>query len=585
MKSFNHNVSALVLAVCVTLFFALLLPHHLHLQEQQQLFLFDWQYISEVLSVPGGLADVMGRFCTQFFIYAWVGAAIVGLLIAAIWRLMRLVVSSFSHDVSAWGWADGLLLLPSGLLMGYMCDENALFGTLWAIMLSMLATVVLAKISNWRIQCLIGVIGSVAMYWLVGPLAVVFVVLSSLYLVSREKNTSVGITVALMVVLFVIQPMIARRLVSIDMDRLLYGVHYYRILVVHPSLPWLSALSIICASIICMMIKDKAKAIIRIASNGFAGLLICLLIWHELYNPKVEKVLAYDFMVRCHQWDRIIDTASRQSPNNAFCTTVLNLALAQKGKLTERMFDYQQSGIAGLIPAFQRDAISPMAAAEVFYYIGMVNSAQRFVFEAQEAIPDFQKSGRCYKRLAETNIINGNYEVARKYLASLQKSWYYRQWATETMSLLDNEAAIAKHREYGYLRKFKLTDDFFFSDREIIQMLGSLFMSNRHNRLAFEYLEAANLLTCNLEMFVQCIGLNSDINYPVVPTIYQQAIMLWWAREHNASEGLPNGVRHDIASQFNRFAAAIQSQPVNYDKLKEQFGNTYWYYYFTNIQK
>lgn len=325
MKSFNHNISALVLAVSVMLFFALFLPHHLHLQEQQQLFLFDWQYISEVLSVPGGLADVMGRFCTQFFIYAWVGAAIVGLLVAAVLWLMRLVAASFSRDDSSSGWADGLLLLPSGLLIGYMCDENALLGTIWAIVLSMLATVAVANISNWRVRCLTGVIGSVAMYWLAGPLSVVFVVLSSLLLVLKERSTTVGITVASMVVLFAIQPMIARKLVPIDMDRLLYGVHYYRILVSHPSLPWLSALAIICASILCMMINNKAKTAIRIASNGFAGLLICLLIWQVWYNPKVEKVLAYDFMARCHQWDRIIDTASHEAPNNAFCTTVLNL--------------------------------------------------------------------------------------------------------------------------------------------------------------------------------------------------------------------------------------------------------------------
>ena len=68
-------------------------------------------------------------------------------------------------------------------------------------------------------------------------------------------------------------------------------------------------------------------------------------------------------------------------------------------------------------------------------------------------------------------------------------------------------------------------------------------------------------------------------------TVFQQAVMLWWARGHNASEGLPNGVRPDIAARFNGFAAAIQSKPVNHDKLQSQFGKTYWYYYFTNKQQ
>ena len=56
----------------------------------------------------------------------------------------------------------------------------------------------------------------------------------------------------------------------------------------------------------------------------------------------------------------------------------------------------------------------------------MITVAQRTVFEAQEAILDFQKSGRCYQRLAQTYLILGNYEVARKYLIALQKTLFYR---------------------------------------------------------------------------------------------------------------------------------------------------------------
>lgn len=41
------------------------------------------------------------------------------------------------------------------------------------------------------------------------------------------------------------------------------------------------------------------------------------------------------------------------------------------------------------------------------------------MFEAMEAIPDYKKSGRAYMRLAETNLINGQYAVAAKYLLAL----------------------------------------------------------------------------------------------------------------------------------------------------------------------
>ena len=585
MKKYRNTsfILPMIVVVCVTLFLALFCPHHLHFQEQEQLFLYDIGYCADILSVPGGFSDLLGRFFTQFFIYAWLGAAIIAVLsviiLMQLQQLRMLLALSNTRN-----WSDGLLLIPSGLLVAFVCDEHALVGTFFALILSLLYTYIIIVTKRVRLACLLALAGSVVMYWLAGPLAVIGILLSAFGLMRKERSMTVHASVFFSLALFAIMPLWARQLVSVDMSRLFFGVHYYRVLVIHPLLPWLAALSAVIAVLAGFWQKaDNRKQ--AVMSNVIVILLLSLSIWQFSYNPKAEKVLAYDFMARCRQWDKIIETADKEAPNNAFCTTVLNLALAQKGKMTERMFDFEQNGLAGLIPAFQRDAISPLAASEVFYHIGLINSAQRFVFEAQEAIPDFQKSSRCYKRLAETNLINGNYDVARKYLTTLQKTWYYREWATKTSALLNDDNAIGRHKEYGTLRQLKVNDSFFYSDRDMVNMLGKLFMTNKHNRLAFEYLETTCLLTCDLDMFVNCLGLNSEINYPVIPSIFQQAIMLWWARGHNASEGLPNGVRPDIAARFNGFATAIQSKPVNHDKLQSQFGKTYWYYYFTNKQQ
>ena len=129
----------------------------------------------------------------------------------------------------------------------------------------------------------------------------------------------------------------------------------------------------------------------------------------------------------------------------------------------------------------------------------MINVAQRTVFEAQEAILDFQKSGRCYKRLAQTNLINGSYEVARKYLMALQKTLFYRKWANETLALLENEKAIANHPEYGRLRQMAYKEDFYFSDHVTPEMLESLYFSNIDNGMAYQYLIAYYLLTGDRE--------------------------------------------------------------------------------------
>ena len=218
-------------------------------------------------------------------------------------------------------------------------------------------------------------------------------------------------------------------------------------------------------------------------------------------NFKAEKVMQYDFMARHQQWNRILATINAEKPNNQIGVTVQNLALGMHGLLADHLFEFNQNGILGLLPDVQSDATSPMPTAEAFYQLGMINVAQRTVFEAQEAILDFQKSGRCYKRLAQTNLINGNYEVARKYLTALQKTLFYSDWANETLQLLGNEEAIAKHPEYGRLRKSVYKDNAFFSDHVTPDMLESLYFSNKDNSLAYQYLVAYYILTNDRERY------------------------------------------------------------------------------------
>ena len=138
----------------------------------------------------------------------------------------------------------------------------------------------------------------------------------------------------------------------------------------------------------------------------------------------------------------------------------------------DRMFEFYQNGTEGLLPEFQRDFTSPLPTSEAYYHLGMVNTAQRFTFEAMEAIPNFNKSGRCFKRLAETNLINGQYEVAAKYLRLLRKTIFYRDWAEDAMTYLYNEEKINAHKEWGWLRQIRYTEDFLFSSQETDIMLA-----------------------------------------------------------------------------------------------------------------
>ena len=123
MNSVKYLINSLF-GVAVLLFFGLAYPHHLHYQEQYQLFLFDSTYVWDIVKQPGGVADLLGRFCTQFFLYAWVGALIIALLLSAIQlltlRLFKVHSSQFIVHSSY-----GLSFVPSFLLRLFLLDENA----------------------------------------------------------------------------------------------------------------------------------------------------------------------------------------------------------------------------------------------------------------------------------------------------------------------------------------------------------------------------------------------------------------------------------------------------------------------------
>ena len=452
MSSVRYLISSLF-CVAVILFFGMAYPHHLHYQEQFQLFLFDSNYVWDIVKQPGGVAVLLGRFCTQFFLYAWVGAVIIGLLLTAI----QLLTSRFVGD----GWLYGLSFVPSFLLWIFLLDEHALLGGVWAVMITLHAVWQIVRLpKGWQRYVAIVFLLPV-LYWMVGPSWT--------------------------------------------------GSHYYRYPNVAPTLlyaAWLSAIVIPLLAYVCRKwIKPSKGYVVSLCSFVLVAGVMGSIVWKNA-NFKAEKVMQYDFMASHQQWNRIIETANKEKPNNQIGVTVQNLALAMRGVLLDQMQNYNQNGIAGLLPDVQSDATSPMPTAEAFYQLGMINVAQRTVFEAQEAILDFQKSGRCYKRLAQTNLINGNYEVARKYLMALQKTLFYSDWANETLPLLGDEDPIAKHPEYGRLRKWAYKDNFFFSDHVTPEMLESLYSGCTDNSMAYQYLIAYYMLTGDRERYNNFISKN-----------------------------------------------------------------------------
>ena len=565
-------VMTILTGVAIYCFFAFLYPYHLHFQEQYQLFEWTGAYFASVAGVPGGLADWLGRFITQFFYHAPAGAALMAVLLCGVQLLTWAACKHRTLVVYA------LSFIPTALLLAFYCDDNALAGGAVAVALSAAFVPLCQLLRSNRSRHILEAVLVPLLYMACGPLALVFVLVSALREVERCSLAKAWPVIAVMLALVALYPFVAARLFPYPLGRLASGVHYYRYHNILPGLLWLSALGVVAVAFLsCFKGKERLGGLVPGLAVFVAVAALGTGLTFRAADQVKEEWMRYDFMVRMQMWNRIMMQADRKNPSNPKTVSCLNLALAKTGRMPDSQFEYFQNGPEGLLPAFQGDFTNPVSTGEIYWHLGMVNTAQRFAFEAQEAIPDFQKSARMYQRLAQTNIVNGDWDVARKYLKALSHTLFYREWARETIGLLNSGAIFDSRPELSQARDRRLKDhDFLFSDTEMDSMLGLLKVENPENTLALDYLMAWCLLRKDLDRFVECIGL---VEAPAMPKAYQEALLLRWVQTHSDFNGLPDYLAPAYAQRINRFIADMQANRTEAE-MRRSYGDTYWFYYF-----
>ena len=575
-----------LLMVAVGLFYGLLYPYHLHYYEQMQMFQFSSQYFWETVLVPGGLADYLGRFLTQFFHITWAGALIMALLYGIVYLTSWLAVRNGLSGQNRLFWTI-LLLLPIRFLWINGCDENAMPALWIAFASSLLAVYVLKKIGNDTLRRGVALLAFIVLYAVVGPLSVVLMALMALYELRRDDGLR-WVWALVFVGVAVILPQVAHRIVNWPLENLYKGIHYFRFTQVQLPYIWVAAGLIVIIDLLSHLAERflKGKEVVNSYVLGLGTLaLMALLIFVGVkrhYRPNNEVMLMYDDMVLNERWDDILDAAKKRTPKHPACVQCINLAMAMKGKMGDLLFRVPQSDSGALLPEFSINFSRPLTAGQIYLNLGWTNTAQRFVYEAQESIPDTEKSARCYKLLAQTHLARGERALAKKYLKKLQKTLFYDDWANETMALANNPdpKALAQHPFYGQLMRGAVKEDYFFSP-DMMAMLGNYCTTTPHNHIATQYLLGLALVERDLETFVACFNLDQYLNGKErIPEYYQQALALEWTRKHQTLEGIPYNIDERVLDAMDQFVTDYNNQMPR-EQLERKYFFTYWFYYMT----
>ena len=578
---------SLLFGVAVVIFWAVPYVGGLCFQEQYQMFLFDTGYFLERIVLPGGLADYISEFLVQFYYMPVLGGAIIALLLIGIqtvvWGLMKQYGAR--HDF------PGYLLsfLPSIALWCAMGDQNVLLSFVVALFGALVMGWIHNRFHNRLVKVVFELVSTALVYWFLGPVVFLYAALmigDTLKNAKQKGNVFSGIGYsAVILILTVAWILLTTQTLQYPLYRIFAGLNYYRYPGAISPLPFVVMVWAVVIPFLGM-IPCRQKSLQKLQQSkvviALSYVLVIVASWFGIkasFDEMTYDLIDYDFLVRTEQWDKIIEKAEKKQATTPLSVSCVNLALSQKGVLADRLFEFYQNGGEGLFPTFTRDMISPISTAEIFFRLGMVNDAERYMFEAQEAIPNYRKSARLTRRIIECEIINGNYQVAAKLLRRLQKTLFYSNWANQMMALLGNEKAINRHPVYGKLRKYReKKQDFLFSDREMDQMLGLLFLNDNHNKMAYEYLMCYELLQRDMGKFMQYYPLGRFVGYDHIPRTFQEILIGNWMKTHSDPRTIPYSVDAQNVNNTLNFIQLYMQNPKDPQLSQQPYVSNAWYY-------
>lgn len=553
-RSILRVIFSAVTFIGIFMWLLLRCPQYLTYQEQNQLFLFTWNYLAEGIRVPGGFADRLSEFVVQFNYIPLYGALLTSLMLT----LTQVALGLACRRCAMPGTAYALAALPPVLYLGGMGDENLLLSFAAAMLLTALA-IYLATLPGkipGLAETAMTLAGFCVLYWLAGPFAFVFIAATGIL---RRRDVAAEMLMAWLAVWTIHRIWFEQY----PLGSLMLGINYYRIQETYPPILLIIA-GVTAAMPLITLLKKQEKGMVAYAAGAAVAVFAAVFV-PASYNSEKSSILEYDSLVRQGRWDDIIAKAGKDRPSDPFRQQALNLALGMRGQLAESMFQYPQQGTESLIGKSRLDNTSQLISAEALFRLGLTNIAFSTTFDLQEAIMNDRKSGRHTKRLAECMIVNGNYDVARKYINILKHSLFYRDWARKAEHLLDNDPAVESHPVYGPLRRTSFKREGFFDHTQLDKIMAMLAAdSGGANTLAWQYFCAASLLKGDLATLLGVWNSTESAFGPgVMPRHVQEAAALIWTSGHGSFEGLPYPVSDEVKASTAALARAAMTQKDN----------------------
>lgn len=561
---------------CLFGFLQMWYPFYFYYVEQLQVFPFTWAYFSETIQQPGGLAYWLAGCLLQFYYLPLGGALISTGLFGVIGVFMQRICQQTASPIFCYLLAllPILALLPLHIDMHYRLQGTVAYCCMLGGFLFYIRITV-----PWRriLTCwlLIGLL-----FILCGPVAILFasgVVIREILL--REKGWQ-GCWAFLFGIVLILwwshhyfwQP---------EYRMIVFPDFYYEPLLKTNKLyfAWLAFL--LSLSIACLPMREGRGWSNRVTWWWVTVQLLPLfafLVWmKKRENDTLLKNMELDYYVREEQWDKVI-TGYVASTSDMRTLSLLNLALACRGELGDKLFHYPQQGKGGLLPEWDSTVPDAIVLSDICYQMGDISSAQKFAFEGY--VSSVEGNPRLLQRLIQTNILTGAYSVAEKYIRILEQTLFYKEWATEWRKYLYRDDLVEKEPSLGGKRQAWGNDGHYAVYPDLLAVWEQLAVNNPKQPIAFQYLLSFHLLGRTLNRFDELHQKYYRTKvWPSLSVHQEEAVVAFYQN----SPGLwaSKGVSMKVEQRYYAFDQDMKTKHnyLNFgDVMAGSYGNTYWFY-------
>ena len=549
-------------------FLQMCFEYHFYYIEQSQLFLFSEAYIRNKLLLPGGFSMLVAALVTAVLLTG-VGvctagivkriAPVSGLFILYVLPMLALLFMHFDFNYRVQGTVCYLMMMA--LLCGYMRIRNDLF--------RLVAGCVLVPV----------------LFWLAGSITVLFAGMVCLFEGLRKTPkwyiSLIGVAEVLLLGVGTVYFSLMGEY------RWVFGPDLYYHYTLHPKeIIYYSWICLPLVFLIAFFVRNKnslsgKKLFAGISCIAQLAMIAAVLWWGmpKYSDAKTLKLKKLDYFARTEQWDKTIEECKGKLTNFLYMCH-LNMALANKGELSDKMFNFDQRGPQGLLVQWNKSENISCMLSDIYFTMGATASSQEMAFEGYVSAME-DGNPRMLKRLVQTNLIYGTYPVAEKYISILEKTYAYRDWAQSQRKYLYNDEVVESDPILGTRRRM-------LPDRNSLAMIKglagdlALFLEKGPaNSAALQYLGAMYLLAKDLEGFKALVEKYYGTEFlPVLPVHFQEAVIVMSEKEPDYWKRF--NVSETIVARFTDYKKQVLANRNNSaiaGLLNRSYGNTYWFYF------